>query len=151
MPTNSRREWHERIKAVEREFLVARAAVGLYQDAVTKGTAHLPPDVRGRADLVSTLARLEGTYLIRLYAAFEAALRSYWETVRDTKAIKARDLIDGIRAMCKVPDDVHTNVDEVRAFRNALVHESGAELDPIPFPAARGRLQHFLSWLPERW
>ena len=72
----------ERIKAVEREFLSARKAVDDFLIALEQGTTQLPPNTKIR-DVHTMSENLEGTYLIRLYAAFESGLRSYWSSLRD--------------------------------------------------------------------
>ena len=41
--------------------------------------------------------RLEGTYVIRLFAEFETGLRLYWATIRQTEP-PTQHLLDGIAA-----------------------------------------------------
>jgi hypothetical protein len=51
-----------------------------------------------------------------------------------------------------VPDEFLTSVQEVRGYRNALVHQPGAEgVRPVPLGQCRTRLARFLSYLPARW
>ncbi len=75
-----RDEWLERIKAVEREFLVAQTAVEDFWTALNSGITELPAKTKAR-DAQATSDHLEGTYLIRLFAAFESGLRSYYATL----------------------------------------------------------------------
>ncbi len=143
------RDWLERIKAVEREFLAARKAVDDFLLALEQGTRQPPPNTKVR-DVHTMSVLLEGTYLIRLSAAFESGLRSYWVTVRDNMP-PAKDLIDSIAAKRSVPDEVKENVHEVRVYRNSLVHEVDDEVPPVPLREARGRLCTFFARLPEEW
>jgi hypothetical protein len=65
------------MKAVEREYTAAVAAAELYRTEVAGGRVR-PPHPIERSDLKLTADHLPGTYLIRVFAVFEAALRSYW-------------------------------------------------------------------------
>jgi hypothetical protein len=61
MARQRRREWFERIRAVEREFFVARKAVDDFLDAVRSGdTDRLPPNTKLR-DVEAMSDALEGT------------------------------------------------------------------------------------------
>jgi hypothetical protein len=147
MAKQQRRKWHSRIKDVEREFTAARKAADDLLSALQIGTAILPSDTKVR-DANNMSKNLEGTYLIRLFAAFEAGLRSYWETFRDTIP-PSRDLLDAIAAKREIPDRDRDAVHEVREYRNSLVHEEDATVDPISLKVARGNLHAYFSRLPE--
>ncbi|GAC1335116.1 MAG: hypothetical protein NVSMB14_02410 [Isosphaeraceae bacterium] len=73
--------WHERIKAVEREFLAARFAVERLSAAVVRDPRVLGSGPTPR-DLESAVRNLDGTYLIRLFAEFEIGIRSLWKSIR---------------------------------------------------------------------
>lgn len=152
MAKHLRREWLERIGAIEREFLVARTAVADFVAGLERGTTDLPADTSVR-DVNATADNLEGTYLVRLFAAFEAGLRSYWSSIRDTERVRATDLINSIATRRGVPDDVCDEVHEVRKYRNGLVHEgeSESEAEPVTLATARSRLRTFLARLPNEW
>src|SRR5438132_852064 len=128
MATQRRREWLERIRAVEREFLVARKAVDDFLAAVRSGdTGRLPPNTKLR-DVEAMSDNLEGTYLIRLFAAFESGLRSYWKAVRRRKTKPGTEqLIKSVAASRNIPDDLTEDVHKVRKYRNSLVHEEDDE------------------------
>ena len=70
-------DWHERIKAVEREYWSTRIAVDRLSAQVTHDPGILGNGPRPR-DLESADENLEGTYLIRMFAEFETGVRSYW-------------------------------------------------------------------------
>jgi hypothetical protein len=149
MVKERRTDWHERINAVEREFQVARRAVDDFVAALRRGEAKLPPQT-SRRDANTMADNLEGTYLIRLFAAFETGLRSFWASVRETVP-PAKDLIDAVAARHDVPNDWRNEVPQVREYRNSLVHEGDQEAEPITLADARGRLSRFFSRLPFTW
>ena len=149
MATQDRWTWLERIKAVEREHLAARQAVDDFLAGLRSGTATMPPNTKLRdADTMSD--NLEGTYLIRLFAAFESGLRSYWATIKDSSP-RTTDLIDSIAARRSIPDDTRDAVHAVREYRNSLVHENDDETKPVPIDISRGRLCTFFARLPDEW
>jgi hypothetical protein len=74
---NRRFDWHEHIQDIEGEFWAARIAL----DRLKAQAASTPELFRKigptRPRLQDADRNLEGTYIVRLFAAFEAALRSY--------------------------------------------------------------------------
>jgi len=86
-------DWHERIKAVEREYWSTRVAV----ERLSREVAH-DSGVLGAAptprDLESAGENLEGTYLIRMFAEFETGIRSFWRTIRP-RARTPREILLG--------------------------------------------------------
>lgn len=149
MADRRRDEWLELIKAVAREFLIAHRATELFMVVVERDPAELPAGTKKR-DLQAASDNLEGTYLLRLFAAFESGLRSYWDTMRTTKP-PVRDLIDSIAADRKAPEELRDDVHEVRKYRNALVHETDNEAESVPLAEARRRLCTFFARLPDNW
>jgi len=139
----------ERIKAVEREFLAARRAVDDLIAALESGTTTLPPNTKVR-DVHTMSDNLEGTYLVRLFAAFESGLRDFWTTIKDTSP-QAKDLIDSIAARREIPAPTRDNVHEVRVYRNSLIHEPDDDVSPVSLKDARSRLCTFFARLPEQW
>jgi hypothetical protein len=144
-----RDEWLERIKATAREFLAARRAAERFLADVERDPGILPPDTKMRHALAMS-DNLEGTYLLRLFAAFETGLRGYWATIRATSP-PARDLIDSIAGDRDVPDELRDEVHEVRKYRNALIHVTEDEAEPVPLGEARRRLCPFFARLPDHW
>ena len=78
---NRRFDWHEHIKDIEGEYRAARLAVDRLRDQVAVAPNLLGRDT-GIRDVREADENLEGTYLVRLFAAFEAALAP--TTVRGT-------------------------------------------------------------------
>ena len=149
MPGHDRDEWVGRIKGVEREYLAARYACDLLLAEVRRNPSALPAGFRVR-DVNKMADGLEGTYLIRLFAAFEAGLRTFWSVVRDTVP-PTRDLMNGIAAMRRVDDSVRDDAHTVREYRNSLVHEVDDSVAPVPLAVARHHLCSFFGRLPRKW
>ena len=138
--------WYARVKGVEVEYDIVRRAVArmIASSGRFFGDGYKVRDVGQAAD------RLEGTYVVRLYSEFEAGLRTYWATLRDTQP-PARDLMNAVAARRRIPYDVLADAHAVREYRNLLVHEGDAPPDPIPLAECRHRLCVFLSYLPPEW
>ena len=90
-------DWHERVKAVENEYKSVRIAVDRLKSAVALDPTVLGADPKP-ANLGVADRNLEGTYLVRLFAEFESALRSYDRARHDdpTRKTDASILIDMI-------------------------------------------------------
>lgn len=153
MPSR-RFDWHERVKAVENEYKSIRVAV----DRLKLAIAHDPTalmDNPTAANLSIASRNLEGTYLVRLFAEFESALRSYERARRNDPTLKtdASTLIDTIggRRGQGISDKVRQGAHAVRLVRNHWAHERDATPQLMSIAEARARLQSFLSWLPEEW
>jgi hypothetical protein len=74
---NRRFDWHEHVKDVEGEYKAARVAVDRLKAELVSTPDVFSGSDKTRAYLREADRNLEGTYLVRLFAAFEAALRSY--------------------------------------------------------------------------
>jgi hypothetical protein len=146
-------EWQERIKAVEREYAATRLATDRLLAAVERDPTLLTrqPAVRVR-DIRFASERLDGTYVIRLFAEFETALRLFWQASRGgDPPNRTRDLLDGIAAARRIPHDQLANAHVAREYRNALIHERENLPAPLTVGETRSRLCHFLSFLPADW
>jgi hypothetical protein len=150
MPNNLY-EWLRRIKAIEREHAATRLAI----DRLLAEARHAPTILTGDLklhDIRIASEHLEGTYIIRLFAEFEARLRLFWPTARGTDPPgRTRDLIDGVAATRRIPNGERTNAHAGREYRNVLVHVREEEVDPIPIAAARGHVCRFFAFLPPTW
>jgi hypothetical protein len=152
---NTRFNWHERIKEIEREYKAATFAAHRLNDEVTHGAALLNDDVR--RGLRNAVKNLEGTYLVRLFAVFEAALRSYDrarhnDPNRENVASVLIDTIGGRRGM-GIPGTLRDGAHKVRLLRNYWAHENDAfpEDAAMTIGDAQSRLQKYLARLPETW
>jgi hypothetical protein len=147
MPHNH--EWQSRIKAVEREYVAMRQAADRFRRAALDDPTILRENLR-HGEIVVASERLEGTYLIRLFAEFETGARQYWQT-RWTSYPKTVDLLDGLAARCGIPDTQRVNAHLVRDYRNALAHEREDMPEVVPIAVSRSYLCRFFSFLPPRW
>jgi hypothetical protein len=158
MPSR-RFDWHEHILEVANEYRAARLAVDRLnidaaKDAKVFGTRKKDREKAGK-NLRNADRNLEGTYLIRLFAAFESALRSYDrsrhnDSTRETKAAVLIDEIAGKRNR-GISTDVRDGAHKVPEFRNYWAHEGEEPPEPMTIDEARGRLQKFLAELPDEW
>ena len=69
-------EWRAHIQEVWGEFKAARLAVSRLKEQVNADANIVAGEDGVREHLSSADANLEGTYIVRIFAAFEAALRS---------------------------------------------------------------------------
>jgi hypothetical protein len=147
-------DWYERVRAVENEYKSVRMAVDRLKSAVAQDPAVLRDEL-SPANLGVADRNLEGTDLVRLFAEFESALRSYdrarhHDPTRKTDASILIDSIGGRRGQ-GISDGVRRGAHAVRRVRNHRAHERDATPDPMPIAEARARLQTLLSWLPDEW
>jgi hypothetical protein len=147
----------DRIKGAEREYYAVAHAVAHHRPGVQSGAIVLPPATSLR-DLVAAADQLEPTYLIRVWAEFETALRSYRRQLTGDldDRIGTENLINwtaGVRQGRAISEDIRDDVHEVREYRNFLVHERDDQDPPaaVAIDVARRRLNTYLQKLPERW
>lgn len=147
----------DRVKGVERECSVVAAAVSYYRPVTLAGHVQLPSKTSSH-DLDAASHHVESTYIVRMWAEFETALRSYRRRITgDTDdQMWTRNLIDwtaGIRQGRAISEDVRDNVHEVREYRNFLVHQRDDEAPPaaVTIEEARKRLNTLLHCLPVQW
>lgn len=149
----TRKQWRlDRIRAIEREYEVALAAA---EELVERFNANpsLLDDQRLRfRDYRNFRDNLEPTYLVRMFAEFEAGLREAWKSAfRRRSSPTTRHLVDSLAAYCFVAEDWRDRVHEVRTSRNALVHEGDDDAPLVGVRVARGHLCRFFSQLPHEW
>ncbi len=149
---SQRQERIDRIVAVEREYQAASVAADLLQEQLDANPAFLATHELRSRDARHLRAHLEGTYVIRLGAEFEAGLRDAWQNAfgRPTQP-PLRDLLAAVAARRLVPQDTLDRADEVREYRNALVHEGASDAAPVSIADVRRHLCRFFSRLPSRW
>jgi hypothetical protein len=145
-----------RITAVLQEYLAAKTA----SDLLTAQTDANPNYGRDhgwepRAGVAFT-HNLEATYIIRIYAEFEAALRDYWLTYRaQTTRPRMYQLVNQAIPDQSFSQDVIDSADDVREYRNFLVHEIDDEPqeDVVTFTVqqAKSRLCTYISRLDPSW
>jgi hypothetical protein len=137
----------ERVKAVEREFVAMRYAVQ-YLQTVLKNDSKIDDSRLRVRDFRDSEQRLQHTYVIRLFVAFEAGLRNVWRAMRQNDPpSRAHDLLEATATTYRIPFDVLHNAHCVREFRNTLVHNPDDGLDSMSIAQARSYLCIFLSFI----
>ncbi len=150
-----RSDWHEHIIEVWGEYKSTRAAVDRLRAAIVSRPDLLRNDRVAREYLSQADKNLEGTYIVRLFAAFEAALRSFDrakhnDPARETEAAIMIDQIGGKRGRGIQPG-IRQGAHDVRRVRNYWAHESDEDPGPMTIDEARHRLQTYLRELPDEW
>ena len=142
-----RKELIESMPNVEREHDVADGAVAALRERLRAEPSDYPP---AWPEWAARCARnLEATYLVRVFAVFEEALRGAWRSFGKRSHPKATDLLDGGTARARVPDAQHRAAHAVRAYGNALVH--GGEADALTLEAAVDALCDYSGRMPPEW
>jgi hypothetical protein len=143
-------EWHERIKAVEREYSSVRRAVDRLSADVRRDPSALGEGPSPR-DLRSADENLEGTYLIRMFAEFETGVRSFWKTIKPRARTQAEVLLDRVGDKCRIPADMIRLAQSTRRYRNTLLHEREEDGAVVTVSVAQRCLQAYLARLPNSW
>lgn len=141
-----------RLKALEKEWRVARLAVRLLESRARVDASMLIGEEMEYSDVLACVRQLAATYLIRLFAEFEAGLRDWWQIAKRRKSRPTtRQLVDSVAASRSIPIDLRDDVHAVREYRNRLVHEGHYDPVPMSLDIARGHLCRFFSWMPLDW
>ena len=145
-----RHEWLSRIKAIEREYIAMRQAADYFL-RVAREDPNILLERLKHAEIARASENLEGTYIIRIFAEFEAGARLYWAATWKKDPKRTVDLLNGIAARCGIPTTQRNLGHRVREYRNHLVHEREREVEGLSITDARGYLCRFFSFLPHRW
>lgn len=115
----------QRIANVAQEFLAAKTAADWVQgcqEADPSFGDHHGWEAKAGIDFCENM---EATYIVRMYAEFEAGLRDYWKThlKRDTHPPMVQLVRHAIPNQMFSQDTVD-DADDVREYRNYLVHDT---------------------------
>lgn len=138
------------IDDVSDEYDAARAALALTVRRTREAPSDRELDAIRPAHLVRALRNLEATYIVRLFAEFEAVLRDYWAARRPGRTVRAEVLVQRIGDLENMPADWVADTHEVRDQRNDIVHHRVTHI-AHSFSQCRSWLARFLSMLPQRW
>ncbi len=141
--------WIRQIRSIEVDHTCTRLALDRLLDEARRDPTILGGNLKLQ-DIVKASGRLDGTYIIRLFAEFETGLRLYWSTIRETEP-PTQHLLDGIAARRGISPDRLAGAHTVREYRNSLVHERDEAMAPISIAEARGHLCRFFAFLPPTW
>lgn len=104
----------------------------------------------GEGALRRCAQNFETTFIVRLFSEFEGILRAFWTSkVRPTNPGMAT-LIQRVAALRGMASDDLGRADEVRVFRNELVHQSISS-EKRTFAECAGAIGKYISWLPNSW
>jgi len=147
-----RTEW---IAAVAREYVAAKSAAGLLKAQLQADPNYGRSQGWEARDGEAFGANLESTYMIRLYAEFEARLRDYWANHLNKNTHPP--MVQLLRSLAdqRVSIDRFEDADSVREYRNFLVHdESGKpppEMRTFTVEEAKSHLRYFFGRLDTDW
>lgn len=159
-------DWWRYINDVWGEYEASRVAITRLTAQARADANVLAGEPEARSGLSRASKNLEGTYLVRLFAAFESALRSYerwWHPGRvgQTRA-DVSQMIDeiGARNADDVPrrrkraigTQIRDRVHQVRRSRNYWAHDDEDAMDvPMSLERARSCLLEYLAKMPLEW
>ncbi len=148
-------EWRAHIQEVLGEFKAARVAVSRLNSQMDVDANTVSGEFGIREHLSRADANLEGTYIVRMFAAFEAALRSYDRFLFDDpeRETKSSIMIDqlGAKKRLRVRTQIIEGVHRVRRIRNFWAHDTDDDPEPMPIDRVRGLLQSYLDRFPREW
>jgi hypothetical protein len=140
----------QRLNTVGDEFEAARSALLL-----TTGRwpiLHQWEEVTGQRLASFQLAErnLEATYVVRLFAEFEAILRAQYPHSRPGRPVPRRsfNLINSLGSRYAIPAPMMVEVHRIREFRHSIAHaDPGAP--PVSFTDALSWLNRYLACIPD--
>ncbi len=146
----------ERIAMVLQEYLAAKTASTLLaaQTDADRGYGRAY-GWEPRAGAAFT-QNLELTYIVRIYSEFEVTLRDYWLThYKQTTRPKMFQLVNEAVPDQRFSRDVIDNANDVRVFRNFLVHdledEPGEGMVRFTVHQAKSHLCAYIGRLDPTW
>jgi hypothetical protein len=144
-----------RIAAVAKEYLAARSAAHLLLVQLRADPNYGSGQGWEAGDGAAFNKNLDATYLIRLFAEFEAGLRDYWANhLGRTTHPPISHLMQSV-ADQRLSVDHFEDAEAVRDYRNFLVHdeaeEAPADMRTFEVPEAKSHLYYFFGRLDPDW
>ncbi len=147
---NETLQWLGRIKSVEKEYNATRFATDRLMAEARSDPSILKTAVE-MGHISNASERLEGTYVIRLFAEFETGLKAFLRSTKTKIPAKAEKLLDRVASKVRMLDELLKNAHAVREYRNHLVHDREEEIAPIAIRKATSHLCTFFGRLPATW
>ena len=142
----------ERIKGIEREHQVAFLARHLLEAELKNDPSLLKGKGLERSDFDRFGEKLEATFLIRIFAEFESGLRDHWKSRLEKKTVPMVSApIRSISSRRRINFQEIEDVEDVRRYRDKVVHEEDLETRTVDLKEARKSLCAFFRRLPEDW
>ncbi len=101
--------------------------------------------------MADALENLEHTYIVRLFAEFETILRTTPRPARfrgRSLPNKTRDLVKRVASDHNIPDAIRNNADNIRRYRNSIVHDSSESYEAATIEQAVRYLNRYVAKLP---
>jgi hypothetical protein len=141
---------NQRLNTVGDEFEATRSALVLATGRWS--VLHLWEEVAGQRLASFQLAErnLEATYVVRLFAEFEAILRAQYPHSRPGRPVPRRsyNLINSLGSCYAIPAAILAEVHRIREFRHSIAHaDPGAP--PVGFTDAVSWLNRYLAYIPD--
>jgi len=145
-------EW---IAAVAREYLAAKSAADLLNAQLQADPSYGLSQGWENRDGEAFNRNLHSTYIVRLYAEFEAGLRDYWKNCLNR--VTHPPMIQLLQSVAdqRIPMDRLDNADDVRKYRNFLVHDESHEppsdMRTFSVDEAKSHLCYYFGRLNADW
>jgi hypothetical protein len=143
------------IAAVAREYLSAKSAANLLKAQLQTDPNYGRNQGWEARDGAAFNRNLESTYIIRLYAEFEAGLREYWANHLNRPTNPPMIQLLQSVADQRISIDRVEDADAVREYRNFLVHSESGEPPPemrtFTLAEAKTHLCYFFGRLDPDW
>jgi len=142
---------HNAIKQVKSNYQTALQTVNVLIGIVVELPQLLYNHNLDLTEMRSLALNLHDVYFVRMFASFESSLRHYWRTkLRDTKPL-TQQILSSLAGRFGVPQDTLDIVQEIREFRNYLIHEEHEIKKRFTIEEASKHLNTFLARLPIEW
>jgi len=142
---------HNRIKKLRDNFATALKMVNALLGLTRDEPRYLNKYSLDRSEMQDVADGLHDLYFTAMFASFESALRNYWRARGRRGKPQTKVLIASIAAIRVVEQDTLDMVQEIRNFRNSLVHEDHEIAKKYTIEDAIGPLNKFLARLPLEW
>jgi hypothetical protein len=119
-----------RIEAVANEYNAAKSAATLLIGQLQSDPNFGESQGWKARDGAAFRSNLESTYIIRLYAEFEAGIRDYWAKHRNKSTHPKMSQLLKSLADQRFSSDCLEDADDVREYRNFLVHDESDRRPP---------------------
>ena len=87
------------------------------------------------------------TYIVRAFSVFEDILRQEVRAIGRRVPYNAETLINRVASLSKIPDPIRLDAQDIREYRNTIVHHGSQSENPILFKNAVAALNKFLRGL----
>ncbi len=143
------------IAAVAREYVAALSAAELLKAQLRADPNYGRSQGWEAQDGAAFSDKLASTYVIRLYAEFEAGVRDYW--ANHLKRSTHPPMVQLLKSLAsqRVSEDRYEDTDDVREYRNFLVHDESVipplEMRIFTVEDAKSCLCYFFGRLDPDW